>query len=266
KGYRIVSTSPLTIEAYSDSYNADAELNILPLWPTSAFGLSGENSWPILAISNLAEAAGELAYSSDKSDANQIENTSWVGGPSLEILAKYLDQASGESYIPYEPTMGQYVTADEVKLRYDNVKKWYTDHGHFWVGTGPYYLDKVFTTEKSLVLKQNPDFVDLADRWSIFSEPKLATTVLDGPGQVKAGDEAVFDVSVTFKDEAYLQSDIAHVKYILYDATGAVVSVGDATAVETSKLPTGSARLEVAVVPIPVAVPSFTTIDFVAVP
>jgi hypothetical protein len=68
------------------------------------------------------------------------------------------------------------------------------------------------------------------------------------------------------------------VKYILYDATGTVVTVGDAEAVGdgqyqvtlssdvTSELPTGSARLEVAVVPIPVAVPSFSSIDFVAVP
>jgi len=83
---------------------------------------------------------------------------------------------------------------------------------------------------------------------------------------------------VTFKDAPYPQSDIKGVKYILYDATGAVVTVGDATAVAdgqyqvtlspdvTSKLPTGSARLEVAVVPIPVAVPSFTSLDFVAVP
>jgi peptide/nickel transport system substrate-binding protein len=279
KGYRIVSTSPLTIEAYSDSYNADAELNILPLWPISPYGLSGENSWPVLAISNLAEAAGELAYTSDKSDANQIENTSWVGGPSLEILAKYLDQAASESYIPYEPTLGQYMTADEVALRYENVKKWYADHGHFWIGTGPYYLDKVFTTEKSLVLKQNADFVDLADRWAAFGEPKLASTVLDGPGQVTAGSEAVFDVTVNLKgtDQAYLTSDIKQVKYILYDTTGSVVSVGEATAVgdgqyqvtlgsdATSKLQTGSAKLEVAVVPLPVAVPSFTSFDFVVV-
>jgi hypothetical protein len=64
----------------------------------------------------------------------------------------------------------------------------------------------------------------------------------------------------------------------LYDATGAVVTVGDAEAVGegqyqvtlapdvTSDLPTGSARLEVAAVLIPVAVPSFSSIDFVAVP
>lgn len=278
KGYRITSTDPLTIESYSDAYVTDAELNIAPLWPQSPFGLSGENGWPILAVSNLAEAAGELAYTSDKSDASEIENTSWVGGPSLDILSRYLDQAADESYIPYEPTLGQYITKEEADLRYANLQNWYADHGHFWVGTGPYYLDQVFTTEKSLVLKNFTDFVDLADRWSEFSEAKIAEIVLDGPGQVKAGDEAVFDVIVNLKgkDQAYLNADIRQVKYILYDATGAVVSIGEAVeagegqyqvtldSAATSKLQTGSAKLEVAVVPIPVAIPAFTSFDFVA--
>ncbi len=278
KGYRITSTDPLTIEAYSDSYNSDAELDILTLWPLSPYGLAGEDSWQMFAISNLAEANKELAYTSDKADQLQVEQTSWIGGPSLEILSKYLDQATSESYIPYEPTLGQFITKEEADLRYANLKKWYDEHGHFWVGTGPYYLDKVFTTEKTAVLKNNSDFPDLANRWSMFSEPKFAETVLDGPAQIKAGEEAVFDAAITFKDQPYPQSDIQRVKYILYDATGAVVSVGDATAVEdghyqitldadaTSKLPSGASRIEVAVVPIPVAVPSFTSLDFVAVP
>jgi peptide/nickel transport system substrate-binding protein len=277
KGYRIVSTDPLTIEAYNDAYNADAELNILPLWPLSPFGLSGENSWPVFAVSNLAEANQELAYTSNKADTLQVEQTSWVGGPSLEILAKYLDQAASESYIPYAPTLGQYITAEEADLRYANFTKWFDEHGHFWVGTGPYYLDRVYTTEKSLVLKNNTEFVDFADRWSAFSEPKLASILLDGSGQLKAGEEAVFDVSVSFKDAPYPAADIQRVKYILYDTTGAVVEVGNAeltgegqyqvtlSADVTSKLPTGSARLEVAVVPLPVAVPAFTSLDFVVV-
>ena len=278
KGYRITSTDPLTIEAYSDSYNQDAELNILTLWPLSPYGLSGENSWPVLAISNLAEANEELSYTQDKADQLQVENTSWVGGPSLEILAKYLDQAASESLIPYEPTLGQYITPEEAALRYENLQSWYEAHGHFWVGTGPYYLDQVFTTEKSVVLKNNPDFPDLADRWAIFSEPRLAESVLDGPAQIKAGEEAVFDATITFNEQPYPQSDIQGVKYILYDATGAVAGSGDATAVadgqyritlgadQTSNLPSGASRLEIAVVPIPVAVPSFTSLDFVAVP
>jgi peptide/nickel transport system substrate-binding protein len=278
RGFRITSTDPLTIEAYNDAYNADAELNILPLWPISPYGLSGENSWQIFAISNLAEANGELAYTSNKADTLQIEQTSWVGGPSLEILSKYLDQAASESLIPYEPTLGQYITKEEADARYANFKAWYEDHGHFWVGTGPYYLDKVFTTEKSLVLKNNTEFVDLADRWAEFSEPKLASIQLDGPAQVKAGEEAVFDALVNFKDQPYAEADVKEVKYILYDTTGAVVEVGAAemlsegqyqvtlNADTTSKLPNGSARLELAVVPIPVAIPAFTSLDFVAIP
>ncbi len=31
---------------------------------------------------------------------------SWIGGPSLEILAAKLDEAIAENYIPFEPTMG----------------------------------------------------------------------------------------------------------------------------------------------------------------
>lgn len=275
KGWRITSTDPLTIEYYSDSYNADAELNVLPLWPGSPTGLSGENSWQILAVSNLAEAAGEVAYSADKADLEQIEQMSWVGGPSLEVLKKYLDQAQAENYIPYEATLSQFLTPEEAALRYENLNKWYADHGHFWLGTGPYYLDQVFTTEKSLVLKHFADFPDLANRWSSFSDPKRATVVLDGPGQVTAGEEAVFDVIVNFKDEPYANEDIKQVKYILYDTTGAVVAIGDAQAVgegqfqvaldaeATSQLATGSAKLEVAVVPIPVAIPAFTSFDFV---
>lgn len=278
KGYRITSTDPLTIEYYNDSYNTDAELNILTLWPYSPLGLSGETNWPMLAISNLAEANGELAYTSNKADELEIEQTSWVGGPSLEILTKYLDQAASESYIPFEPTLGQYLTKEEADLRYANLQNWFEEHGHYWVGTGPYYLDQVFTTEKTAVLKHNPDFPDLANRWAMFSEPKFAEAVLDGPAQIKAGEEAVFDATVSFKDQPYPQADIQRVKYILYDATGAVAATGDAEPVAdgsyqvtldadtTSKLPSGASRIEIAVVPIPVAVPSFTSLDFVAVP
>ncbi len=278
KGFRITSTNPLTIESYSDLYYADAELNVSTLWPSSIYGLNGENSWDILAISNLAEENGELAYSADKADVAKVEQTSWVGGPSLEVLSKYLDQAASESYIPYEATLSQYLTADEAKARYEDLQQWFADHGHYWIGTGPYYLDKAFLTEKTLTLKNNTDFPDLASKWETFSQPKLADAQLDGPGQVKVGDEAVFDVNVTFNGEPYAESDIRQVKYLLYDATGALQSTGEALAVAdgqyqvvldkdvTSKLEAGSNRLEVAVIPTPVAVPAFTSLDFVVVP
>ena len=197
----------------------------------------------------------------------------------MPLLAKHLDEAISQSLIPYAPTLSQYITADEAKARYDNLKKWYVDHSHFWVGTGPYYLDQVFLTEKTLTLKHNPDFPDKADRWSKFQSPKLASATLDGPAQVKVGDTATFDVTVTLKDGTpYANADVSQVKYLLYDATGTVVSTGVATAMEdghyqvalgadvTGRLVAGSDKLEVAVVPVPVAIPAYASLDFVVVP
>jgi peptide/nickel transport system substrate-binding protein len=201
-----------------------------------------------------------------------------VGGPSLEILSKYLDQAASESYIPYKTALGQYLTAEEAAARYANLKQWFDAHGHFWVGTGPYYLDKVFTTEKTLVLKNNPEFLDASDLWARFSTPKLAEVTLDGPAQVKVGSEAVFNLEVSFQGEPYAASDIKQVKYLVYDATGALVGSGEASLAAdgmyevvlgselTSQLAAGATRIEVIVVPIPVAIPAFTLLDFVVIP
>ena len=275
KGMQIVSTDPLTIDYYSNLYSLDAELNIPIFFPTYTFG---EGSWDMIAVSNLAEAGGELAYSIDKAGTAEIEQTSWVGGPSLEILAKYLDQAIAESVIPYAPTLGQYLTAEEAVARYEATKAWYTEHGHFMIGTGPYFIDKAFLTEKSLTLKNFADYPDLADRWASYGEPKLATVELDGPGQVKIGEEASFDVYVTFNDLPYPTAEIKQVKFLLYNAKNEIVSVSEAVAVEdglynivldaatTALLEAGSNKLEVAVVPLTVSQPTFQAIEFVTAP
>lgn len=275
KGVKIVSTEPLVVEYYADLTQPDAENMATSLWPNYGFG---EASWDVIALGNLAEAAGELAYSSDKSGAKEVEWTSFVGGPSLEILKKHLDQAETDKYVPYAPTMSQYVTADEAAARYANLQKWYADHGHFIVGTGPYYLDKAFLTEKTLTLKRYEGYPDLAERWSGFGEPMLAEAELDGAGQVKIGEEAAFDVYITYNDQPYPQADIKQVKFLLYNAKNEVVLVGEAQAVAdgqyqvilpadvTAKLEAGSNKLEVAVILIPVSVPTFTSIDFVTAP
>lgn len=275
KGFKIVSTDPVVIEYYSDGFALDAEINVTTLWPYYAYG---EAPWHTVAIGNLADAAGELAYSADKADAAEIEWLSFIGGPSLEILKAKLDEAAAESYIPYAPTLGQYITAEEAAARYANLADWYGAHGHFWVGTGGYYLDKVFLTEKTATLKNFADFPDLSDRWARFGEPKVADVEIDGAGQVTIGDEATFDVFVSFNGEAYPADEIKLVKYLLYDATGAVVAVGEAEAAGdgqytvvlpadvTSKLAAGANKLEIAVVPLPVAIPTFQSFEFVTAP
>jgi peptide/nickel transport system substrate-binding protein len=280
RGFRITSTDPLTIEFYTDAVAADAELDVYTLWsgPTSAPFQSyafGEGSWHVLALANQAEEDGEMAYTTDKSTDKEVEWTNFVGGPSIEILNKHLDQAITDKYIPYAATLGQYITADEAATRYDNLKKWVSEHGSYWIGTGPYYIDKAYMTEKTLTLKHYDGYPDMADQWSSFGLPKIASVTLDGPAQVTIGQEAEFSVNVTLNDAPYPQADIKSVKFLVFDANNNIVAVAPAEAVSdgqylvkltkeiTDKLASGSNKLTVAVVPIPVAIPTFTSINFV---
>jgi peptide/nickel transport system substrate-binding protein len=280
KGIKIVSTDPLVIEYYQDGFQLDAEvivgnLGIVTSWPAYTYG---EAPWHTLAIGNLAEANGDLAYSADKADAAQVEWMSFIAGPSLDILAGHLETAAAESTIPYEATLGQYITAEEAAERYANLQAFYEANSNFWVATGPYYVSQVLPTEEIITLTHFADFPDLADRWARFAEPRIAEVEIDGPGQVTIGQEAVYDVFVTFQGAPYPTADINEVKYLVYDATGAVVSTGTATeagdgqyaitlpADVTSELEAGANRLEVAVIPFVVAVPTFQSIEFVTAP
>ena len=275
KGARITSTDPFTVEWYSDAYQLDAELNVATLWPEYGYGNA---PWHMIAMGNMAEAAGELAYTADKADANTVEWMSFIDGPSLEILGKYLDQAETESYIPYAATLSQYITAEEAAARYANIKAWFGEHGHYWVNSGPYYLDKVFSVEKTLTLKQNADYIDLSDEWAGFAKPKVAEAEVDGEGRVTIGQEAMFDVYVTFEGEAYPSAEIAEVKYLLFGANGELAASGLAeeagdgqytvtlSADVTSKLEAGSNKLEVVVVSKLVSIPTFAPFEFVTAP
>jgi peptide/nickel transport system substrate-binding protein len=280
RGVRIVSTSPLVIETYDDAYLLDAELivsqnQVYPnptWWPQYAYG---EGAWHSLAIGILAEANQELAFSTDKASALEVEWLSMVSGPSLEILKKYLDQAKGESYIPYAATLGEYISADDAAARYANLDTFYGEHDHFWVNTGPFVLDGVFPVEGTLSLKRYEAYPDMADKWSRFSEPRVATVEVDGAGQVSIGSEAVFDAYVTFKEEPYANADISEVKYLLFNSKGELVASGEAPALEdghfqvtlgadvTSKLESGSNKIEIVVVPSVVSIPSFSSFEFV---
>ena len=282
RGVRIVSTDPLVIETYDDAFLLDAEVMISQnstypnptWWPQYAYG---EGAWHSLALGVLAESNGELTFSTDKAGALEVEWMSLISGPSLEILAKYLDQASGETYIPYAPTLGEFVSTDEAAARYENLSAFYDQFEHFWVNTGPFILEGVFPVEGTLTLARNPDYADPADKWARFSAPKIAVVEVDGPGQVQSGSEAVFDVFATYEGDPYPGAEISEVKYLLFNATGELVSSGQAEAVAdgqyqitlsadvTSELETGSNKLEAIVVPSAVSIPSFASYEFVTV-
>ncbi len=274
RGVKIESTNPLVISTYSDAYALDAETFGGSWWPNYAYGQAG---WHNLTPAILAEAAGEVAFTNDKATEKGVEWTNMIDGPTLEIQKKYLDQALAEGYIPYAPTLGNYITVDEAKARYENLSKWYADHGHFWVGTGPFYLDRVFTTEGNAVLKRNEAYPDPADKWARFAEPRIPVVDLSGDGQVVAGQEANYEVLVTFADEPYAAADLESVKYLVFDSASNLVASGQAEFVAdgqytfslgadlTGGFEAGAYRLEVAVVSKLVSIPGFASLDIVVV-
>jgi peptide/nickel transport system substrate-binding protein len=272
KGVRITSTDPLVIESYDDTYYLDAELMVRTWWPYYTYG---PGAWHNIAIGVRAEMTGTLAFSSAKAEEKKVEWMSYIAGPSLPLLKNELDKSAAENYIPYAPTMSQYVTADEATLRWANLTDFYKVQGHFWLGTGPFYLDKAFPIEATVTLARFDGFADTADKWSRFGAPMIAVAEVDGPGQIKAGDEATYDVYVTYEGDPYPNANIDEVKFLLFDATGTLSTTGSATAVEdghfqvvltkdmTTNLEAGSNKLVIAVSSKVVGIPTFATYEFV---
>jgi len=280
KGVKVVSTDPLVIETYVDTFDMDAEVligaNRWGTWfPSQTNNAYSPVFWDTFAVASLAEENRELAFSQDKATALNVTWTHYIDGPSLEILKKYLDLAQAESYIPYATTAGKYITKEEADTRYANLQQFYATYNHFWVGSGPYYLDEVNSVEGSLVVKHFADFPDMADKWSRFSEPMLPVVDASGPSKVTIGEDATFDVLISFKDAAYPSENLENVPFLLYAADGTMVGKGEAELVSegqyavkltsdlTSRLSEGTSQMEIIAVSKVVSVPVFATVTFI---
>ncbi|MFU8770989.1 MAG: ABC transporter substrate-binding protein [Anaerolineales bacterium] len=277
RGIRIASEDPLVIETWSDYWTLDAELLVDTWWPsfTSLSFAQGTGGWHNTTLGIMAEAKELAAFSSAKAEELEVEWMSYIAGPTIEILAEQLEEAHEAGYIPYENTLGNYITAAEAQARWDNLANWYDARGHFWLGTGVYFLERAFPVEKTVIFRRFLDHPDPADKWDRFAEPMLAEIELDGPGRVTIGDEATFEVYVEFQGEPYLLDDLVGVKFILFDASGELAASGDAEAIEdgyfevvlpadlTADLEAGSNLLEVVVISKMVAVPSADSMSFV---
>jgi peptide/nickel transport system substrate-binding protein len=278
-GVRIASTDPLVVEYYTDNFALDAEDGFSDwrcLYPgNGGYDYSG-GPWHMVALGVQAEAAQELTFFQAKSDRLEVEWMNYVGGPSLEILAGYLEEAAANNFIPYAPTMSQYVSAEEAAERWANYQTWYARQGHFWVGNGPYYLDGAFPLEGSVILRHWPDYPDPATKWLGYTEPKIGMVEVDGPGRIASGAEATYDVYITFQGEPYPLDELDSVKYLVFDATGAVAFSGQAepaedgrytitlSADQTSQLEAGANRLQAIVISKVVSVPSTGEYEFVS--
>ncbi|MDW8042111.1 MAG: ABC transporter substrate-binding protein [Nitrososphaerota archaeon] len=270
KGLRILSQNPLIIEVYSDRIYLDAEwiANEAASWFFTDYS-QGPGPWHVVAVGALAESANELAFSSAKATKLKVEWMNLLAGPSLGILKRHLDRAIETVHIPYEKVLGRYVSREEALARYRNLSAWYASKGHFLVGNGPFYLDRVDITAKIVVLKAFREFPDTAEKWGMFTAPMIPEVRFVQVPTVEQGFPAELRLSVTFQERPYRTDDIAYIKYILTSPAG--ISVGFAEPIadgswrivlkpeQTYTMPTGTATVEAIVVSKLVGMPVATT-------
>lgn len=278
KGVRIVSTEPLTIETYDDQYQLDAENNAKDWFPnyyTLTQYAGGMMAWHNLAPAIQGEADGKMAFTKNKSTLKEVDYTSQVSGPTLDVQMEYVDQYITDKYIPFAPTMGAYVSADEAVSRYNNLKAFYAAHKHMVIGTGPYIVDQVFPVEGSISVIRNENYLFPADQFAGFSSPEMMTLVVEGPAAVIAGEESVFDVFLKFGDQPYPVKSIDSVSYTLFNSNGESIYSGKVDFVAdgqysitlspevTAQLTDGTSKLSVAAASKTVSLPAFETVEFV---
>ena len=231
KGVRVLSWEPLVIETYTDSLWSDAELLVAfegTWFPTYRLG---PVPWHVMAVALRAVGEGELAFSRATADEKNVEWLSLMDGPSLEVLRKHLNRAASEAALPYAQVLGEYVSPEEVQTRWANLQAWVEARGHFWVGTGPFYLDQVLGVEGGLVLRCFPQYAGDRERWTAFAEPPLPQVRVEGPSRVSPDETARFRVVVdTPEGEPYPAQDIDGVRFLLFDEAFQVVAQGTAAA------------------------------------
>jgi peptide/nickel transport system substrate-binding protein len=277
RGVRIISQDPLVIETYTDNYQLDAERNVSTWWPNY---FSGNAGWSAVAIGLRGEEQGLIAFSSAKATNLGVDRTSYIAGPTVQVLRDMLNGtddipgAAEEGWLPYA-ALEEFITEDEIQTRYANLQRWDSQRGHFWVGTGPFYLERAFPVEGTVILQRYVNYPDQAGRWDHFAAPMIPEVEVDGPSRVTLGQEATFDVFVTFEGEPYPDAEIAQVSYLVIDATGQLAHTGQAQAVgggvyevtldsaTTQALAAGSNQLQVIVVSNLVAMPVSDTVTFV---
>jgi peptide/nickel transport system substrate-binding protein len=274
KGLRILSTQPLVIEHYSNAYELHAERSVISWWP---FYRRGPGAWHNLALGLRAEAAGEAAFGLAKADWNDVPQLNYVTGPTLDLLATQLTAAQATNYIPYAPTLNQYITSSEAAERWHNLVDWYANRDHFWLGTGPFYLEAITTDPKTASLQRFADYPDPADHWDDFAEPLIPEVMVSGPENIVRGEEATYSIEISFGGQPYNPDDLEAVRYFVFGANGQVVLSGDAERVDgglmaqsgttaglwrvvldaatTGQLPGGTNRLEIVVISNRVAIP-----------
>ena len=271
RGMRIVSIHPLVIEYYTNYTHPEVEFMVPAGWPNMP--------WHVTALGIYVEENGlGAAFSANKADKLKVEWMNYIGGPSLTILEKALNEMIEKGYIPFKEWASKYITPEEAKARYQNLKAWYEKHHHFWVASGPFYLDSANFQAHEVVVKAFREYTFKADKWAWLSEPPIPETAVEVPENVVPGLEATFTVKLSFKGKPYPNDRIEFVKYLILDSAGNVLASGEATpgetgvwavklnGTETAKFVPGSYKIMTIALSKDVAMPSIKEFPFTVIP
>ena len=278
RAFEIVQPNPLITRVYLDGVHLEAESIVLAndhyAWPV--YG-AGPAPWHSLAVGLKSEADELCAFSSAKAATLGVLQMDYVAGPSLEVLKGALAEAAVEALIPFEPTLGNYVTLSDAVQRYSDLTSYVETFGHLWVGNGPLRLQHVDTIAGIIVGETFPSYPYDSNRWMGLGDPRLAEATVSGPFTVTVGDEAIFDVSVTdLRGAPYPAADLEGAVVLLVDAEGNVVHEGEGTILGngliravlppdvTALLVEGPTQIECIVTVKPVAIPARAEMEFSA--
>jgi peptide/nickel transport system substrate-binding protein len=277
RGVRILSEDPLIIETWTDMWQLDAELTISTWWPGFIGGTGysrAQGAWHNTTLGIMAESKGLAAFSSAKADEMEAPWLNYISGLTLPILANQLAEAQNTGFFPYGPTLVAYLTTNEIQTRWQNLNTWYSNRDHFWLGTGPYYLEYASVNDKEISLKAHPAFPDPVDRWHSLTENPQAEVLVLGPRSLVSGEPATFEIRVTLQGEPYPLSDIEKIHYMLFDGDGNLAFSGEPEpfgdgvwkvefdADEIEHFPLGLTRFEISVISNQVVLPTFNSHPF----
>jgi len=175
---------PLTIATYSNEWTLDPDWSMTDWFPYYA---QGSAAWHNAVLGVMAEADGTGAFSERK--AENVEGAEWLNyvygeletaGPPL--LDTYLQDAILDpTSVPYYDffdalytVYGEDFNAESV-ARWHDLQIWYTTHGNFWLGSGPYMVHLVSKALNQVELWKNPYFDDSGDRWLEYCHEEVLT-------------------------------------------------------------------------------------------
>lgn len=199
KGVRIIKRNPLTIETYSDFIAMDAETMVTTWWPY--YAQTGQGAWHALNLGIRLEQDRRAAFSSGKAHVNNVPWLDFATDADNVFSDEVADWALNQT-IPFAPTLSNFIDQAELASRITNLKDWLTNTGHAWIGTGPYFLSRIYRDQNTLTLERFDNHPDPADRWDEYLGSPIPNVLVSGPDVIEIGEEAVFEIFITQGQDA----------------------------------------------------------------